>query len=433
MLRFQRTVFTHPTHAATLPCGLSPFADLPSAYSPSTRSGSSRHSLMRTARRSWWLAWIAVLMPLWLGSTSSCALAQAPSAAEAGPLELIRKRHAIPGLIAGHFTLDGELTIDVCGVRNVGTRHPLQADDRMHLGSCTKSMTATLIGLLVDEGLLHWNTQLREIFSDDTQITDSPWADVTVDQLMHHVSGAAANPPWDRFNDADKPIVDQRRAVLHWLAQQPRNAESVGQFTYSNLGYMVLGHIIEQIRHHSWEDEIEQRLFAPLGITTAGFGPPSKSTSQETPWGHVNRLGVMLATETDNVPALGPAGTVHMSMQDWAKYLRLHLYPDGLEQHPRNRTDRDPPIPIRRETLQHLHTPGLQQGYAGGWTVSDRPWAGGRILTHNGSNTVWYCVVFLAPEQGRGVFAASNYGLGAIQPCDEALQWLLQTHPPTQP
>jgi CubicO group peptidase (beta-lactamase class C family) len=428
MLRFQRTVFTHPTHAATSPCGLNSSTSPPSTRFPSTCAPSPRAACRATG-----LVLIAMMASLWSGGTCSCVQSQEPPAAPVSQLEQIRKRHALPGLIAGHFTLDGELTIDVCGVRNVGTRHPLQADDRMHLGSCTKSMTATLIGLLVDEGLLHWNTQLREIFSDDTQITDSPWADVTVDQLMHHVSGAVANPPWDRFNDADKPIVDQRRAVLHWLTQQPRNAESVGQFTYSNLGYMVLGHIIEQIRHHSWEDEIEQRLFAPLGITTAGFGPPSKSTSQETPWGHVNRLGVMLATETDNVPALGPAGTVHMSMQDWAKYLRLHLYPDGLEKHPLNRTDRDPPIPIRRETLQHLHTPGPQQAYAGGWTVSDRPWAGGRILTHNGSNTVWYCVVFLAPEQGRGVFAASNYGLGAIQPCDEALQWLIQTHPPKQP
>jgi CubicO group peptidase (beta-lactamase class C family) len=428
MLRFQPPWFNNPANTATAPCWLNSSTNPPSTCFQSTCAPPPR-----TAYRATGLALIAVLSSLWLGGTCSYVQSQELPAAPVSQLEQIRKRHAIPSLIAGHFTLDGDLQLEVCGVRNVGTRQPLQSDDPMHLGSCTKSMTALLIGLLVDEGLLRWDSQLREIFSDDTQITDSPWADVTVDQLMHHVSGAVANPPWDRFNEADKPIVDQRRAVLHWMAQQPRSAESIGQFTYSNLGYMVLGHIIEQIRHHSWEDEIEQRLFAPLGITTAGFGPPSKSKNQDAPWGHVNMLGVMLATETDNVPALGPAGTVHMSMRDWAKYLRLHLHPDGLSQPTPNQPDREPPIPIRRETLQHLHTPGPQQGYAGGWTVADRPWAGGRILTHNGSNTFWYCVVFLAPEQGRGVFAASNYGLGAMQPCDEALQWLIKTYPPIQP
>jgi hypothetical protein len=53
-------------------------------------------------------------------------------------------------------------------------------------------------------------------------------------------------------------------------------------------------------------------------------------------------------------------------------------------------------------------------------------------MTHNGSNTSWYCVVFLAPEQGRGIIAASNYGLAAVQPCDEALQLVLRLHPATE-
>jgi hypothetical protein len=75
-----------------------------------------------------------------------------------------------------------------------------------------------------------------------------------------------------------------------------------------------------------------------------------------------------------------------------------------------------------------LHTPATNESYAGGWIVSEREWAGGRILTHNGSNTLWFCVVFLAPEQKRGVLAASNYGLAAAQACDDALQSMLRKH-----
>ena len=343
------------------------------------------------------------------------------------PLDTIRKVHGLPGLIAGHFTLGGDLELKVSGVRKSGSREALQEDDPMHLGSCTKSMTAVLIGLLVDEGKLRWESTLAEVFVDDETVKSSAWADTTVAQLLHHVSGAVANPPWTTFNDPNIPVTQQRRQVLHWMMKQPRTADSVGQFTYSNLGYMVLGHIIEEVRQQSWEEEIQQRLFDPLGIQSAGFGPPSLSKGPDVPWGHANLVGVMLATELDNPPVLGPAGTTHMSMKDWVKYLRVHLVSDAEGA---GTSDADAiPIPIRRETLRFLHTPGPKEGYAGGWIVSERPWAGGRILTHNGSNTVWYCVVFLAPEQKRGILSASNYGLGAAKACDEALQWMLQLHP----
>jgi CubicO group peptidase (beta-lactamase class C family) len=364
---------------------------------------------------------------LFLVGCISVGCSQDANTSSTEQLDTIRKHHGLPGLIAGHFTLDGDLELEVSGVRKSGSREALQEDDPMHLGSCTKSMTAVLIGLLVDEGKLRWDSTLAEVFDDDETVKSSAWADTTVSQLLHHVSGAVTSTPWTTFNDPSIPVTQQRRRVLHWMMKQPRNAASVGQFTYSNLGYMVLGHIVEEIRQQSWEEEIQQRLFDPLDIKSAGFGPPSLSKGPDVPWGHTNLAGVTLATELDNPPVLGPAGTTHMSMKDWVKYLRLHLVSDAEGA---DASDADAlPIPIRRETLRFLHTPGPKEGYAGGWIVSERPWAGGRILTHNGSNTVWYCVVFLAPEQKRGIFSASNYGLGSAKACDEALQSMLRTHP----
>jgi hypothetical protein len=84
---------------------------------------------------------------------------------------------------------------------------------------------------------------------------------------------------------------------------------------------------------------------------------------------------------------------------------------------------------LTAKTLEELHRPIEGTEYAGGWVCGERTWAAGRILTHNGSNTHWYCVVFLAPEQGRGVIAASNIGLSSAQACDEALQLMIRRHP----
>lgn len=376
-------------------------------------------------RLGWSRATLWAVGILWCGLGGALAMAQQPTPDDpVRELDSIRTAHGLPGLIAGHFSSTGEPDLIAVGERRSGSRETLQLDDRMHLGSCTKSMTAVLIGLLIDEGKLRWDTTLAEVFADDPRVVNSDWSSATVEQLLHHVSGAPANPPWGNFDDSSIPVIQQRRNILHWMTDQPRKPESIGAFVYSNLGYMVLGHILEAIRGHAWEREIQERLFEPLGIQSAGFGPPSKTHGDGMPWGHRNVLGVILATDFDNPPALGPAGTVHMSLPDWIRYLRLHLLPDSET----SSVNWEPPIPLRRETMRALHTPAHDESYAGGWIVSEREWAGGRILTHNGSNTFWFCVVFLAPEQKRGVLSASNYGLGAAQACDEALQWMLRKH-----
>jgi CubicO group peptidase (beta-lactamase class C family) len=318
--------------------------------------------------------------------------AQEPPEEIGEALEGIRKRDKLPGLIAGHFTLAGEEELGAVGFRRAGSEDALRVEDRMHLGSCTKSMTATIIGMLVDEGELGFETTLGEIFNDDPQVASSAWKDTTIRQLMCHTSGAIANPPWGQFDGPVENALAIRREILHWLVERPRRDVSIGKFHYSNLGYTILG-----------------------------FGPPSKQDS-EAPWGHEMLFGFSVANDTDNPPALGPAGTVHASMSDWIRYLRVHLMIDPAK---------ECGLPLTAATLAQLHQPYEGSEYAGGWICGERDWAGGPILTHNGSNTHWYCVVFLAPQQGRGVIAASNAGIPAVGPCDQALQWLLSHHPHT--
>lgn len=115
-------------------------------------------------------------------------------------VEGIRKRDNLPGLIAGHFTLAGEEELGTAGIRRAGSEDALRVEDRMHLGSCTKSMTATLVGMLVDEGKLGFETTLGEIFHDDPLVAGSSWKEATLRQFMCHTSGAIANPPWGQFD-----------------------------------------------------------------------------------------------------------------------------------------------------------------------------------------------------------------------------------------
>lgn len=378
------------------------------------------------------VSWFAVLIWICIGNTLMAqnsdpnfqTYAGKPSASFAEALEQIRQKYDLPGLVAGQFDTREILQLQAVGLRRTGANDPLLVSNAMHLGSCTKSMTATMIGLAVDEGLIHWQTTLADVFPLDIQVTSSPWANVTIEQMLNHTSGAPTNPPWSEFTDPQVPIREHRRNVLHWWMKQARKDAASGEsdpgFRYSNLGYMTLGAVLEQLRNEPWESQIKDQLFNPLEMRSAGFGVPAETIGPTAASGHIRKDQRLIPIERDNPPALGPAGTVYATMEDWIGYLQFHLR--------RNPND-TPKVSISEETFRYLHEPRENQQYAGGWGVIQRTWSKGPIYTHNGSNTYWYCVVYLAPHEGRGILAASNFGLDAAAPCDEALQWMLKNLP----
>ena len=84
---------------------------------------------------------------------------------------------------------------------------------------------------------------------------------------------------------------------------------------------------------------------------------------------------------------------------------------------------------MNAEIQQQLVTPKPGMDYAGGWLTANRSWGGGAVLTHAGSNTMWYCVAWVAPKKDFAVLAAANLGGDdASQACDEAAAALIQVH-----
>jgi hypothetical protein len=77
--------------------------------------------------------------------------------------------------------------------------------------------------------------------------------------------------------------------------------------------------------------------------------------------------------------------------------------------------------------LKALHTPKPGEEYVGGWLVSDQSWAGGLALSHNGSNTLWYCSIWMAPAKDFAILVAANAGgPPAQEACNEAVKGLLR-------
>ena len=373
----------------------------------------------RNARSRWWSS-VATTFAFTLPLT-----AQKPIADLADLLAPIREKHGVPALGVA-VIVDGELAaLGVTGVRKHGEPAKVTVDDRWHLGSCTKAMTATLLAMQVEAGELAWTTTVEKGLPDLAAKMHADAKAITLQQLLVHRSGLPGAPPpklWARLFEYQGGDVAARTEVAKTLlAKAPRRPPGE-RFLYSNAGYMVAGSMLERLPTLSaepgapqlgnatavgdWALRMQRDLFAPLGITSAGFGPPGDEKATAQPWGHTGKGAEREAQFGDNPSSLGPAGTAHMTLRDWAKFAALHL---GV---PPNE-----PL-LRPETLAALHTPWPGGDYALGWAVTQRPWAEGKVVTHNGSNTMWFCVAWLAPESKFAVLVTCNHGDGAAA-CDE--------------
>lgn len=339
------------------------------------------------------------------------SLAQKPFEDTAKALEAIRTTHDLPAL-AVIVLKDGKI-VDrgAVGVRKEGEKTPVTMADQFHIGSCTKSMTATLAGIFIDEGKLRWDTTIAEVFPELKGKMHADYEAVTVEQLLQNRGGLSTSPPasaWQRAWQEKGTVTEQRRDfITAALAEKPQ-ARPGSEMIYSNQGYTIVGAMLEKIERKPWEEIITAKLFKPLQMKSAGFGFPGKKDKIEQPWGHTRSGTTNKPAQSDNPPAIGPAGRVYCSLDDFAKYAQLHL------------GNASAPKLLKPETLKRLHTPPAGGEYAAGWILFDRPWAGGKALMHNGSNTLWFAVMWLAPDKQFAVLSVTNVGGDAAEKaCDD--------------
>ncbi len=308
-------------------------------------------------------------------------------------LTKIREESGLPALAAAAMR-DGVLVgLGAVGVRRMGSPTPVTAADKVHIGSCTKSMTATLIAMFVESGKLDWKQTLGQIFPERAGKMHEKYRTATLDSLVTHRSGSRANGP---FRSPKLPLVTQRLAYLDSVVNQAPEFEA-GAYHYSNAGYILLGAVLERVSGQPWETLIQQRLFRPLGMKSAGFGPPSRPNQLDQPWGHVLENGKFLPRYSDNPAGLGPAGTVHCTMEDYMKFADFHAGRGKL-----------PADLLKADSFATLHQPPAGETYAKGWGTSKRPWARGLTLSHSGSNTMNLFLVWIAPEINFSMAAATN-------------------------
>jgi CubicO group peptidase (beta-lactamase class C family) len=283
----------------------------------------------------------------------------------------------------------------VDGLRAVGQPQRATTADKWHLGSITKSMTSTLVARLAQAGRISWDDTVGGLLGTAIPDMRAEYRDVTFRHLCSHRSGMQGNIEMADLLGFPRVSPDSRADRIAYarlgLMQTPPVGPKETTFTYSNTGYVVIGAMLETKMGAPWEALIQEHVFNPLGMASAGHGPPGNVDAIDQPWGHAPGAdGQMIAyppngPNSDNPAALGPAGRVHANFEDVFKYLRAHCEMRSNF--------------LNRESWQTLHTPPYGGPYAMGLSRQ------GNALWHNGSNTLWYAEVMF--DQSRGIVAAA--------------------------
>ena len=301
-----------------------------------------------------------------------------------------------PGLIAAIIDEAGVRSIAAAGVRKQGSSEKFTINDQVKMGSITKPMTSTMLATLVEDGTFvnGWETTISEVFPELVDEIHPDYRAVTLWQLVRHVGGVPDDVPawWTSYPTL--PMVARRYRILRENLADPPGSP-IGVFSYSNAGYMVAAAMAEKLTGKSWETLMEERLFAPLGMSSAGFGAPGTPNEVDEPWSHRrDSSGMWIPAQLGYGGSLAPAGNVYTSLEDFAKFINLQF------------PNKSPAI-LDREKLDGLLIP--IHGYAAGWGIYQD--GGSTWLGHSGGGGP--CCgnlthVRVAPSRGRAYIVGAN-------------------------
>jgi len=338
-------------------------------------------------------------------------------------LEPVRAEFGMPALVAAVAKNGKIVGGGAVGLRALGYNVPATVEDRVHIGSDGKAMTSLIAAILVEQGVLRWESTIGEILGERVPGMNPKLAAVQLKQLLSHTSGIPTDTPEMIDIYFNTNAFDYNSSALRLMALDAwkHNAPVIPEgsaFQYSNFGYMTAGAMIEEVTGKPWEPLIREHIYEPLGLKSAGLGATATPGLVDALVGHLAKPdGTVEArlwgTGADMPSLLGPAGTVHMSILDFARWASWVA----------GKARRGPAL-VKPSTLDYLLTekvrtpsrpnppPGTpaEGGYAFGWSLEKFGWADKELVTHNGSNGMNLAKILVDVENDLAVVVAVNIG-----------------------
>ncbi len=294
------------------------------------------------------------------------------------------------------------------GFRDLEAEKPMTPDTLFAIGSTTKAMTSTVLGTLVDEGLVEWDEPVRRYLPGFTLNDSSISERITVRDLVTHRSGLPRHDLlW--YNNNEIP----RAEMVDRLAHLELSADLRERFQYNNLMYMTAGYLAGQLTDQTWEEVMRQRLHEPLGMERTNFSV--SRSQQDDDFAYPYKENDEKAIERipfRSIDLVGPAGSVNSSVHEMTRWLLLNL---------RNgRVDDEQLInPATLADIQSAHmTTGETQErveispstYGLGWSLYS--YRGHRVVSHGGGIDGFATAVMFLPDDDIGLVSFDNRAAG---------------------
>jgi CubicO group peptidase (beta-lactamase class C family) len=354
----------------------------------------------------------------------SVAFTPAVSSAESYLDSLLRpylSKYGLPAVAAAVVKNGKTVTAGAVGKRRVDSNIPVTMYDRFHVGSNTKAMTALLAAIMVEEGKLNWTSTIAGVFPELAGRMDAGLGAVTLEQLLSHTSGIPGDNDeiigvYIKAMSQEGNLDEMRYWLVGEWGKRPPATKPGAQYQYSNMGYTIAGAMIERSGKKTWDELIMERVFKPMNLKTAGLGPQASPGRTDAPMGHAmvnGKIKVLLSGPNgDAPPIIGPAGIVHMSVLDFARWAAWNA----------GEGKRGPGL-VKPAIMKKLHTPVINVAsgkdasslvahgrYAFGWVEARPDWSPDPILYHSGSNGMNLAHIWVDTKRDFAMVLLTNIG-----------------------
>lgn len=234
-------------------------------------------------------------------------------------VETVLAEWRVPGLAVGAVK-DGQVVLARgYGLRDVEGALPVTSRTVMAIGSNSKSFTAAILGMLVDEGRLDWDRPVREYLPDFQLHDPFATAEMTPRDLVTHRSGL---PRHDLMWYGRTFTREELYRRLRFL--EP-SASFRSRYQYQNLMFMTAGYLAERITGRSWDDLVAERLFQPLGMHSSSTTVDGAIATGDYAYPYVIRNDSVVRIPFRRITNVAPAGAIESSVDDMVKYLQLRI------------------------------------------------------------------------------------------------------------
>ncbi|MBY8825153.1 serine hydrolase [Sphingomonas colocasiae] len=368
---------------------------------------------------------IALALALAAASATMPAAAQprkaaAPAAMPISPTKIdetvarAMKAFEVPGMAVG-IVKDGKLIYSKgYGVREQGKSARVDADTLFQIGSNTKAFTAAALSILIDEGKIGWDDKVIDHLPQFRMYDPYVTREFTIRDLLTHRSGLGLGAG-DLMVFPESDIT--RDEIIHGLRYLKPVSSFRSRFDYDNTLYMVAGQIIPAVTGKTWDEFVETRILAPLGMQpcSSTYGRIRDRSNLASP--HIVVEGKLTAIPVMNIDAIGPAGTINCSINGMAKWLMTQLdagkSPSGKQLFSAARGTEmwtvNTPLPVNPRSTEMMRT--HFSGYGLGWGLEDV--FGYKKVAHTGGVAGTVTWVAMVPELKLGVLVFTNQQSGA--------------------